>query len=101
MTPRHAAFEDPALLATAFSSATYGVDAYLVEVEVDVARGGIPKFILVGLPDAAVKESAERVAVALRSQGFRFRGLLSSHLVQRRAGEDELRRRRRVGLDHG
>lgn len=62
------------MLATAFSSATLGVDAYLVEVEVDVARGGIPKFVLVGLPDAAVKESAERVAVALRSQGFRFPG---------------------------
>lgn len=60
------------MLATAFSSATFGVDAYLVEVEVDVARGGMGKFILVGLPDAAVKESAERVAVALRSQGFRF-----------------------------
>jgi magnesium chelatase family protein len=41
-------------------------------VEVDVARGGIPKFVVVGLPDAAVKESAERVAVALHSQGFRM-----------------------------
>lgn len=62
------------MLATAFSSATLGVDAYLVEVEVDVARGGIAKFVLVGLPDAAVRESAERVAVALRSQGFRMPG---------------------------
>lgn len=62
------------MLATAYSSAIFGVDAYLVDVEVDVARGGIPKFIVVGLPDAAVKESAERVAVALRSQGFRFPG---------------------------
>jgi magnesium chelatase family protein len=60
------------MLATAFSSATLGVDAYLVEVEVDVARGGMAKFVLVGLPDTAVKESAERVAVALRSQGFRM-----------------------------
>jgi len=62
------------MLATAFSSATLGVDAYLVEVEVDVARGGIPKFVLVGLPDAAVRESAERVAVALRSQGLKMPG---------------------------
>src|SRR5919204_4311083 len=60
------------MLATVFSSATLGVDAYLVSVEVDVARGGIFKFVMVGLPDAAVKESAERVAVALRSQGFRM-----------------------------
>jgi magnesium chelatase family protein len=62
------------MLATAYSSATLGVDAYLVEVEVDVARGGFGKFVLVGLPDAAVKESAERVAVALRSQGYRMPG---------------------------
>jgi len=62
------------MLATAFSSATLGVDAYLVDVEVDVARGGIPKFVLVGLPDAAVRESAERVAVALRSQGLKMPG---------------------------
>src|SRR5947207_4542018 len=60
------------MLATAYSSATFGVDAYLVEVEVDVARGGISKFVLVGLPDAAVKESAERVAVALNSQRYRM-----------------------------
>ena len=60
------------MFATAYSSATLGVDAYLVEVEVDVARGGLFKFVLVGLPDAAVKESAERVAVALRSQGYRM-----------------------------
>jgi magnesium chelatase family protein len=59
------------MLATAYSAATLGVDAYLVDVEVDVARGGIAKFVLVGLPDAAVKESAERVLVALRSQGYR------------------------------
>ncbi len=60
------------MLATAYSSATLGVDAYLVSVEVDVARGGLFKFILVGLPDAAVRESAERVAVALQSQGYRM-----------------------------
>jgi magnesium chelatase family protein len=62
------------MLATAFSSATLGVDAYLIEVEVDVAKGGFGKFIVVGLPDAAVRESAERVAVALRSQGLKMPG---------------------------
>jgi magnesium chelatase family protein len=60
------------MLATAYSSATLGVDAYLVDVEVDVARGGMGKFQIVGLPDAAVKESVERVGVALRSQAYRM-----------------------------
>src|SRR5437763_5545218 len=59
------------MLATVFSSALLGVDAYLVDVEVDVARGGIFKFVMVGLPDAAVRESAERVMVSLRSQRYR------------------------------
>ncbi|MFN3648217.1 MAG: YifB family Mg chelatase-like AAA ATPase [Armatimonadota bacterium] len=62
------------MLSTAYSSAVLGVDAYLVEVEVDVARGGMSKFVVVGLPDAAVKESAERVAVALRSQRYKMPG---------------------------
>lgn len=60
------------MLATAFSSALMGVDAYLVNVEVDVSRGGLCKFIIVGLPDASVKESTERVAVALQSQRYRM-----------------------------
>ncbi len=60
------------MLATAYSSAVLGVDAYLVEVEVDVARGGLPKIIVVGLPDAAVKESSERVTVAVMAQGYRM-----------------------------
>ena len=59
------------MLASAVSSALLGVDAYLVQVEVDVARGGYYKFIIVGLPDTSVKESGERVLVALRSQGYR------------------------------
>lgn len=60
------------MLAIVYSSAVLGVDAYVVDVEVDVARGGMGKFVLVGLPDAAVKESAERVAVALRGQRYRM-----------------------------
>ncbi|HEU4751538.1 MAG TPA: YifB family Mg chelatase-like AAA ATPase [Armatimonadota bacterium] len=60
------------MLATAYSSAVLGVDAYLVEVEVDVARGGMAKFVVVGLPDAAVRESADRVRVALAGQGYRM-----------------------------
>lgn len=53
------------------SSAIHGVDAYIVEVEVDVATG-FPSFNIVGLPDAAVKESSERVRSAVRNSGHHF-----------------------------
>lgn len=46
-----------------------GVDAYLVRVETDVARG-IPAFSTVGLPQIAVKEGRERVVAALKNAGF-------------------------------
>lgn len=48
-----------------------GVDAHEVRVEADV-RGGLPTFALVGLPDAAVRESRERVRAAIANSGFRF-----------------------------
>ncbi|MCL6520453.1 MAG: YifB family Mg chelatase-like AAA ATPase [Armatimonadetes bacterium] len=53
------------------SSAILGVDAYVVEVEVDVAMGS-PSFTIVGLPDAAVQESRERVRAAVRNTGYDF-----------------------------
>ena len=53
------------------SSAILGVDAYVVEVEVDVAAG-MSSFTIVGLPDAAVKESVERVRAAIRNTGLEF-----------------------------
>jgi len=48
-----------------------GVDAHEVRVEADV-RSGLPGFALVGLPDAAVRESRERVRAALVNSGFQF-----------------------------
>jgi magnesium chelatase family protein len=48
-----------------------GVEAREVQVEVDV-RGGLPAFSIVGLPDAAVRESRERVRAALSNSGFEF-----------------------------
>ncbi|MEK7678679.1 MAG: magnesium chelatase domain-containing protein, partial [Deltaproteobacteria bacterium] len=48
------------MLARVLSSATFGIDAYIVEVEVDLS-GGLPFFSTVGLPDNAVKESKDRV----------------------------------------
>ena len=48
-----------------------GIDAYQVQVEVDVARG-MPGFEIVGLPDAAVKESRDRVRAAMTTCGYPF-----------------------------
>ena len=47
-----------------------GIDALPVEVEVDVSPSGLPKTILVGLPEAAVKESSHRVERAMVNSGF-------------------------------
>ncbi|MBT8387202.1 MAG: YifB family Mg chelatase-like AAA ATPase, partial [Ignavibacteria bacterium] len=54
------------------SSATYGIDAYLVNVETNVEKQ-IPGFIIVGLPDNAVKESRERVNTAIKNSGYEFK----------------------------
>ncbi len=59
------------MLATARTFALLGVEAREVNVEVDVCRG-LPTFSLVGLPDAAVRESRERVRAALVNSGFEF-----------------------------
>src|SRR3989337_207881 len=60
------------MLAKILSSAVLGIDAYIVEVEVDVASGGLPFCSIVGLPDNAVKESKDRVRAALRNSGYEF-----------------------------
>lgn len=57
------------MLAKVFSGAVYGVDAYTVEIEVNSGHGE-PKTLIVGLPDAAVKESEHRVNTALINSGF-------------------------------
>jgi magnesium chelatase family protein len=59
------------MLAKVFSSAVLGIDAYLVDVEVDLAPG-LPTFAVVGLPDASVKESRERVKAAVQNSGLDF-----------------------------
>ncbi len=60
-----------ALLAKVFSAAILGVEAYLVEVEVDISQG-LPGFTIVGLPQGALKESKERLRAAIRNAGFPF-----------------------------
>ncbi len=54
-----------------FSATTIGVDARLVEVEVDISLGLI-QFYIVGLPDAAIRESSKRILAALKNCGFRL-----------------------------
>jgi len=54
------------------SAAVYGIDAYLVKVEVDVGSGKMGEFTVVGLPDVAVKESRDRIKAALKNCGFDF-----------------------------
>ncbi len=61
------------MLARVKSGALQGVDAYLVEVEVDLAPG-LPAFITVGLPEAAVKESKDRVRAAVKNSGYKYPG---------------------------
>ena len=59
------------MFAVARTFALIGVDAEPVHVEVDIG-GGLPSFTIVGLPDAAVRESRERVRSALVNSGFSF-----------------------------
>ena len=60
------------MLFKTISASVYGIDAYLVEVEVDVGSARMTDFNVVGLPDNAVKESRERIKSALRNCGFEF-----------------------------
>ncbi len=57
------------MLARVWSASLVGIDAVKVGVEVDVA-GGLPGIVVVGLPDAAVQESRERVKAALKNAGY-------------------------------
>jgi magnesium chelatase family protein len=59
------------MIAKVFSSAILGIDAYIVQVEVDIARG-LPSFSTVGLPEGAVRESKDRVKSAIKNSGFEF-----------------------------
>jgi len=61
------------MLAKIISCAVVGLEGVIIEVEVDTARG-LPSLTIVGLPDAAVKESSERVRAAIRNSGLHFPG---------------------------
>lgn len=59
------------MLAKVFSAGLLGLEAHLIEVEVDIG-GGLPQFSIVGLPDATVRESRDRIRAALKNTGFSF-----------------------------
>ena len=59
------------MLACVRTAAVFGIEACLVQVEVDVSFG-LPAFQMVGLPDASVRESRDRVRSAIRNSGFEF-----------------------------
>src|SRR5215468_6553975 len=53
------------------SASVYGIEAYLVDVEVNLSAGGTNgDFFIVGLPDTAVRESRSRILAAIRNNGF-------------------------------
>ncbi len=60
------------MLSKVLSAYVIGVDAHLIEVEVDISSLGLPQFSVVGLPDAAVRESKDRIRPALKNVGFNF-----------------------------
>ncbi|MBJ7601104.1 YifB family Mg chelatase-like AAA ATPase [Candidatus Nephthysia bennettiae] len=60
------------MLATAVTGLVHGLEARLVEVQVDVSRSGVPGFFLVGLASGSVREARERVRSAIRNTGLTF-----------------------------
>lgn len=60
------------MLSKVLSASVIGIEAFRVEVEVDISSRGLPHFSMVGLPDAAVKESRDRVRASLKNIGFNF-----------------------------
>ena len=59
------------MLSKVYSAGLYGIDGFVVTVEVD-GQPRLPEFELVGLPDAAVKEAKNRVRTACENSGYRF-----------------------------
>ena len=59
------------MLSKSISLAITGIEAKIVEVEVDIIKG-LPNFIIVGLPDSTIKESKDRIRSAIENSGFEF-----------------------------
>ncbi|MCF7886266.1 MAG: YifB family Mg chelatase-like AAA ATPase [Candidatus Marinimicrobia bacterium] len=56
------------------SASVLGINAYVVDVECNLATGRIPRYVTVGLPEGAVRESKERVLTAIRNTGYKYPG---------------------------
>ncbi len=59
------------MLSKSISFGIHGIDARIIEVEVDIIRG-LPNFIIVGLPDSTIRESRERIRSAIENSGYEF-----------------------------
>ncbi len=59
------------MIARVYTFTLIGIEAFVVEVEVDISRG-MPSFNIVGMPDSVVRESKERVRTSLKNAGFDF-----------------------------
>ena len=60
------------MLSKVISAFVKGIEANLLEIEVDISKGGMPSIVIVGLPDAAVKESRDRIKTAFSNTGYKF-----------------------------
>ena len=60
------------MLVKTFGSAVYGIEAIPITIEVNISGGSKPFYLIVGLPDNAVRESMQRVEAALQTNGFRM-----------------------------
>lgn len=60
------------MLASLRTAGLLGLNAYLVDIEVDICRKSLPQWHMVGLPESEVKESRERVIAAIKNSGFDF-----------------------------
>jgi magnesium chelatase family protein len=60
------------VLVKTFGSAVYGIEAITITVEVNISGGSKPFYLIVGLPDNAVRESMQRVEAALQTNNFRM-----------------------------
>lgn len=60
------------MIAKVATAALHGIDGFTIELEVDLARAGLPAFTMVGLAEGAVRESKERVFSALKNSGFKL-----------------------------
>ena len=59
------------MLSRATSLVIHGIEAHLIDVEVDIVKG-LPNFTIVGLPDSIIRESKDRIRSAIENSGFEF-----------------------------